>query len=378
MKNRHQQRVTRSQTMTRRSRWSGFSMIELMVALAVFIIIGGAAASLFRQHVPVFVSQQSQVALNFSLRNAVTQLQTDASNAGEGFYRAADTPGWPIGITVANQLYSATPPHCWSSTTFVYSASCFDTLNIIATDLTTPASHPSNSAGGAVITTGIDLYLTPVGTTTLAQLRSSYTAGDQILFVTNDGTQMTTAKVTANLGISGAYVHLQFGATQANGSNPCANPCTVPPANDPFLISTSADLAGLADTFDNNDWVLKLAPITYYVDATTDPNSPKLTRKQAATSTQAATSDVIAEQIIGFKVGVSLYNPATLSDDPYIYTSSSSSLTNFTRVRAVRISLISRTSPNSANTSRNTFDGGPYQIEAASVVVNPRSLSMKD
>jgi prepilin-type N-terminal cleavage/methylation domain-containing protein len=368
MKSRNQRRVTRSQTVACSSLHSGFSLIELMVALAVFVIIGGAAASLFKQHVPVFVSQQSQVALNFSLRNAVTQLQTDASNAGEGFYQAADTPGWPLGITVVNQPYNPLVS-CWNSATFVYSASCFDTLNIIATDLTTTASHPSNSAGAPVVTTSTDVYLTPVAPTTLSQLAGSYKTGDQILFVTNDGTQMTTAKLTANGVVSGAYVHLQHGVTNGNGTNTGTT-------NDSYSISTNADVTGLTSTFDNNDWVLKLAPITYKVDTTTDPNSPRLTRIQVATSTQAATTDVIAEQIIGFKVGVSLYNPTTLSDDPYIY--SVSSLTDFTKVRAVRISLISRTSPNFANASHNTFDGGPYKIEAASVVVNPRSLSMKD
>jgi len=344
----------------------GFSLIELLVALAVFAIIGSVATNIFRQHVPVFVNQQSQVALNFSLRNAITQLQTDASNAGEGFYQAADTPGWPLGITVVNQPYAT---GCWNATTFVYSASCFDTLNIIATDLTTPASHPSNSTGAPVVTTSTDLYLTPVGATTLAQLAGYYKTGDQILLVTNDGTQMSTAKLTANGSVSGAYVHLQHGATNANGSNTGVT-------NDPYSISTNADVAGLTATFDNNDWVLKLAPITYKVDTTTDPNSPKLTRIQAATSTQAATTDVIAEQIIGFKVGVSLYNPTTLTDDPYTY--SVSSLTDFTKVRAVRITLISRTQPNAALTQRNSFDGGPYKIDAASVVINPRSLSMKD
>jgi prepilin-type N-terminal cleavage/methylation domain-containing protein len=381
MKNRYQQGVTSSQTRTRRGRWSGFSLIELLVALAVFAIIGGAAASMFRQHVPVFVNQQSQVALNFSLRNAVTQLETDASNAGEGFYQAADTTGWPLGITVLNQTYSTIAPHCWDSTTFVYSASCFDTLNIIVMDRNT-AAHPSTSTGTPVLTSATSVYLTPVAATTPAQLALLYKKNDQILFLDSTGTTMTTARLTADattatiLGIT--YVLLQHGATKAGPSPPGTNdPCLIPSTcNDPYSISTNADPVGLQAQFDIADWVLKLVPITYRVDTTTDPYSPKLTRSQVATSTQAASTDVIADQIIGFKVGVSLYNQAILSDDPYIY--SVPSLHEFTKVRAVRISLISRTQPNPLNTLRNTFDGGPYKIEAASVVVNPRSLSMKD
>ncbi|MBI3669729.1 MAG: hypothetical protein HY237_08120, partial [Acidobacteria bacterium] len=53
---------------------------------------------------------------------------------------------------------------------------------------------------------------------------------------------------------------------------------------------------------------------------------------------------------------------------------------DYTLVRAVRVSLIGRTPPVTDPTFkfRNTFDGGPYQIQGLSVVVNPRNLSMKD
>jgi prepilin-type N-terminal cleavage/methylation domain-containing protein len=380
--NRYRQRVNSSQTMTRRSCWSGFSMIELLIALAIFGIIGGAAVSLFRQHTKLFINQQNQAGLNYTIRNAVTQMQIDLSNAGDGFYQAADTAGWPLGITIFNQTYTGTSPHCWDSTTFVYSASCFDTLNIIVTDRITPPAHPSTSTGTPVLTSATSVYLTPVLPTTAAQLVLLYKANDQILFVDSTGTKMTTARLTADATtatITGiTYVVLQHGPTKTSPSPLGTNdPCLIPSTcNDPYSISTNADAAGLQEQFDIADWVLKLAPITYSVDTTTDPNSPKLVRKQVATSSQAATNDVIAEQIIGFKVGVSLYNPATLSDNPYVY--SVSSLTDFTKVRAVRISLISRTLPNPSNPFRNTFDLGPYKIEAASVVVNPRSLSMKD
>jgi Type IV Pilus-assembly protein W len=107
-----------------------------------------------------------------------------------------------------------------------------------------------------------------------------------------------------------------------------------------------------------------------------------LVRTQVATSTQAAASDVIAEQVIGFKIGVSLYDNSGGSDtdDAYIYNSSSSNLTNFTKVRAIRISLICRTPPTATSTNKytNTFDNGPYKIEASTLVINPRNLSMKD
>lgn len=344
----------------------GFTLLELMITMAVFLVVGGAAVSLVARHVPVFTTEQNQAALNFGLRNAVTQMQIDVANAGEGYYQAADTAGWPIGITVKNQQNTT---GCWNATTLVYSASCFDTINIIASDRSTPPSHPSNSSGGVVSTTSTtDLYLTPTGTTTLAQLAGYYKQNDQILLVSNDGTQMTTAKLTADAVVSGAYVKLVHTQTTAGGINASTT-------NDPYSISTNVDASGLTDTFDNNDWVIKLAPITYSVD-TSNATNPRLMRAQAATSGSAATNDVIAEQVVGFKVGVSQWNGTT--DQPYVYNSWTYSTPDFTKVRAVRVTVIGRTPPDISNRYRNSFDGGPYKIEAVSVVVNPRNLSMKD
>jgi hypothetical protein len=226
--------------------------------------------------------------------------------------------------------------------------------------------------------------LTPTGTTTLAQLAADYKTGDQILFLNSAGTLMTTAILTANGAIAttppNTYVQLTFGMTAASGSNTaCTSPGLPAGCNDNFAISTLADTTGLTNQFATTDWVIKLAPITYTVNTTIDPNSPKLVRTQVATSTQATSTDIIAEQVIGFKIGVSTYDLAgTDTDDAYTYASYTSNVTDFAKVRAVRISLICRTPPSSAGTFTNTFDYGPYKIEAASVVINPRSLSMND
>ncbi len=370
MTNSLQERVACVRTTIRRSRWSGFSMIELMIAMAVFAIVGGAAISLFRQHASLFVTQQNQVGLNYSIRNAITQMQIDVANAGDGFYQSADTPGWPVGVTVVNQAY-VSETTCWNSVTFVYSQSCFDQLFVIAADKNTPAAHVGVALNTSSTST---LELTPTGATTLAQLAADYKTGDQILFLNSAGTLMTTAILAANGAIdsTNTYVQLTFGKTNTDGSNTSAN--------DNFAISTSADTTGLSVQYGTTDWVLKLAPISYTVNTVIDPNSPKLVRTQVATSTQAASTDIIAEQVIGFKIGVSLYDLSGSSDtdDAYTYTSSASNLTNFTKVRAIRVSLICRAPSASGSTYTNTFDHGPYKIEAASVVVNPRSLSMKD
>jgi type II secretory pathway pseudopilin PulG len=108
---------------------AGFSLVELMVAMLIFMIIGGAAVALVKKHVPIFTSQQNQTGLNISMRNAVAQLQIDVVNAGTGYYQGVNIPSWPIGITIVN---SAPGTGCFNAATLSYGATCFDRLNIIA------------------------------------------------------------------------------------------------------------------------------------------------------------------------------------------------------------------------------------------------------
>ena len=83
----------------------------------------------------------------------------------------------------------------------------------------------------------------------------------------------------------------------------------------------------------------------------------------------------LADQVIGFKVGASIWGgPAGYSFD------SSSYAYDWTLVRAVRIAVVGRTSPitDPSVNYHNSFDQGPYHVQAISVVINPRNLSMND
>ncbi len=53
--------IVRKQVVSRRS--AGFTIIELMIAVTVFLIIGGAAMSFFKQHASLFNDQQYQIGL---------------------------------------------------------------------------------------------------------------------------------------------------------------------------------------------------------------------------------------------------------------------------------------------------------------------------
>jgi hypothetical protein len=92
------------------------------------------------------------------------------------------------------------------------------------------------------------------------------------------------------------------------------------------------------------------------------------------------------DQVIGFKVGAAIRNSITdtmntqynYNASTYTVNTTNDSAYMFSLVRSVRVSLIARTQPSTdpSFTFRNAFDGGPYQVQGASVVVNPRNLNL--
>lgn len=402
---------TRSMTSPARRADAGFSMIEMMLAALIFTIVSGAVLGLFASHLPRFNQQQNLAQVNIGLRNAVSQIQLDVANAGANYFPGANIPNYPIAVVITNNIPSS-GTSCESGTPPVYSSTCFDSMAIVTADPNTPATDPQLSTGpGACISTyvsgggNITVYLSPTGSTTgygttqsVATTASNhYLTGDQIMFVRNDGGTYTTAKLTApgstaKIG-SNWYVTITFGSTLVDGSNTAGST-----GNDPYGMTTHSNSL-LSTSFGNGstcgsvDYVLRLLPITYQVDLST-PSNPALLRIVAGNS-QTVSQETIANQIIGFKIGASLFQSSTdtyvttycfnaQAYDPSCPTVSSGTngawAYNYTLVRSVMVSIIGRTNPNADPTYvfRNTFDSGPYQIQGISVVVNPRNMSMND
>ena len=349
----------------------GFSLLELLVATALFLIISGAALSLYSSHLPLFSEQQSQAGLNIAMRNTVSQLQLDVANAGSGYYPGINIPDFPISLTVQNNVATSSTP-CNTPSTFTYGANCFDVLNVILFDPSTPLASVDQSGTSCQSTSSSILFANPIGSITPAQLAADFHSGDQILVYYPNGL-MSSAVLSKDGKVSGGKVQLQH------------NPTAVPP--DPALIYTLPSNK-LGTQFCLGALVAKITPVTYKVD-TTVPSDPKLIREQPSGNT--ANDVVLAEQVIGFKVGAILWNNCTstcTSDDESTYNYDTSTYSSggttvandYTLIQSVQIQLIGRTTPNFAPTYvfRNGFDQGPYQIESASVVINPRNITMNN
>ncbi len=353
---------------------AGFSLIELMVAIAVFAIVGAATLALFTRHAPLFTSQQNQSGLTLNLRSAMAQIEMDGVNAGSGYYQATDIPDWPIGITIKNNVAGA-GTDCHTAATYTFGANCFDQLNIITMDQTATPSHPSGNNTGTINTdtsTGV-AYLIPIGATTATQLATFFKSGNEVLFLhqVSSGNLMTTVVLNADSTVSGSAVKLTFTGTSA--STPGVN------ATDPLWISDNSDSTVLTGAFSPppaNDYALKVNAVRYVVDYTTDPTNPTLTRQAGS-----GPVDVLATQIVGFKIGASTRSSATTGNIDTNYSFDNTTYnSDWSQIRAIRVSLIGRTTPNTdaMNKFRNSLDSGPYRLEGASVTINPRNMTMGD
>lgn len=373
---------------------SGFTLIELMIAITVFLVIGAAAMTLFKQHASLFNDQQYQIGLNVSLRNALAQIENDVVNAGTGWYNATNNvASWPIGVTISNNAAGGNGCHVPGTPT--YTTLCFDTLNVVVPDPSTPPGQvyvaPGTPACAApVFTTSGTMTIAPIAPTTIGQLTGGFTQGSQVLFihVGTGGTLMTTSILTANATNSGGNALLTYGATNADGTNTGTTNdklnLTLTTTVDPALIPTT-----LTDQFcSGTDWVVKVQQVQYSVSTAIDPTGPTLIR-----TVNSGTPIPIASQIIGFKIGastVTLNGGNTSSSAGYCYNSALSASpcydNQFNEIRSIRISIIGRTPPKIYTNSNaysttlftNGFDQQPYKIQALSIIVNPRNLSMND
>jgi prepilin-type N-terminal cleavage/methylation domain-containing protein len=334
---------------------SGFSLIELMIAMAVFLIVSGAAISLVRRHVPLFSAQQEQVGLNFSMRNAAAQLQIDVVNAGAGF-----TTG-NIAVPMMGVLVTPPPTAAVCNTGQTYGAGCFDTLTILQVDQTAPPAHPIDNGTGCDSTTASTLFIAPADpSVTQAAESAAFHSGDFALVINTDTsgniTSLAPVALTKDSSVAGGKVKLDHNPQGSAGTN--------------LGLAIKANNKLGIPACGTTSWVLKLQPpLTYFVDTTTNPADPRLMRQAGS-----AAPDIVAEQIIGFKVGVTTWNGTI--DNRYLFLPTDTY--DPATIRSVMVSLIGRTSGGGVDAVPNAVDQGLYKIEATSVVINPRNLSMGD
>lgn len=421
-------------------RSSGFTLIELMVAMAIFLVIAGTAFSVFDQHMAMITHQENLSGVNLALRNAASQMQMDLSGAGQNFLSGAgqnvptELGDFATGVVIQNSVSTAlggTAAPCTPSAGYAYPvpSACFDSFTIfgpqnVGCAATTNGQPPvlgiSDAATENLSSNATIKAIDPATGANLATDQTCFKAGDELLVIepANGGATpcgftwcLTTVTLTANATNNGTDLLLTHTLTSANGA-PAGCPgssCTDPQG---VLYNPSASTGYNFDNAIYSSFTSPpgTVPTTYVVDiggssseitysVVLNPANATDTQLQRCTSTGCA---VLADQVIGFKVGAALwsnesngqpdianyfYDSSKYCYDPTLATNCNAlpppgnDPYDFGLVRAVRISLIGRTTPNTdaaLSNFTNGFDNGPYLVQQASIVVDLRNMSIGD
>lgn len=407
----------------------GFSLVELLVAMAMFLIVAGAAFSLFNSHVQMVTRQQTLSGVNIGLRNAMSQLELDLSGAGQNLLAGDVTSGqsFSLGVIINNNVPGVAPACAPNTANWSYptQSACFDSLTVINLKPCTLAGgtyapvlvidDPGN-AQESLSTSSImwgDDPNNPDNVATLTNDVSCFKSGDELLVVQipNNGQQqapcdngpfnycIAVVTLTQDAQVSGTKIQLQHNPTGAS-SDPLG-----------IVYSPAGTLNfknALASGFTNGAYIIDLGSganaVTYAVQANpANPSDPQLMRCTGAVC-NGTNGQVLTDQVIGFKVGAALWDNAKSTDlasyfyDATLYCNGGIQVSgtyvdctatppaaydpyNYTLVRSIRISMIGRTPPNADMTLakfKNGFDGGPYLVQQGAIVVDLRNLSNAD
>ncbi|HTS68388.1 MAG TPA: hypothetical protein VMO17_05355 [Terriglobia bacterium] len=340
---------------------AGFSLFELVTAMAVFLVVGGVSLTLFSRHQTLLGKEQGMAGLNIGLRNALSQIQMDGVNAGSGVLTGGtQIPTWPVGITIQNNNPNAAPA-CNPTATNppTYAANCFDVLNIVMVDPNTPPLQLVSSYGttagttclntnasGASQCTAAATNLSSTATNTVTgSVPAGYTAstvapmykqGNYILLVDvaqQSGLQLFTTSVLSATGTtSGSNVQLTFNQTQPVGFNSGATVgndplsmtvpyCYVNTTNGSPTVTWASGNSKFVTTGAWQNYTIQIGNLSYAVSAVNSATSLTLTTNATATTTSAPFNTSVGVtntfysgdwvlRLLPIQYSVSLANPA--------------------------------------------------------------------
>jgi prepilin-type N-terminal cleavage/methylation domain-containing protein len=405
----------------------GFSLVELLVAMAVFVVVSGAAFSVFGQQAGLVTQQQNFSGVNIGLRNAMSQMEVDMGGAGGNLLAGTSAQPFYFSVILNNNIPGTAATCAPNTATWSYpiASACFDSLTILSPNnslakqcpmpLGVPAPPLNLSAAANLSAASTVLANDAINAANNSADIACFKSGDEILLVQpSTGTAcdistvavhycMNVAKLTADATVVGGVINLPLSATGAQSSDPLGivyQPGGVTYFTDamaahfPSVSSYAVDLGTGSNA------------VTYAVQANpANAADPQLVRCPATLCTNA-NAQVVTDQVIGFKVGADLWNGKALgvvgagdianftydgtkycSDaiagvDCTVASPSQYDPYDFTLVRAVRVSLIGRTTPRADATLHtvflNGFDSGPYLVQQAGAVVDLRNLSNVD
>jgi len=354
--------------------------------------------------------------------------------AGLGNNQAFFSAGVNIQNSVPGVATACTP--AGSDYAYPVPSACFDSLSIFGGHAGCSASGTGFAAGlpavmtlqtAASVSGSSTLYANdpsdPGVAATLTADAACFQTGDELLIVQYPSGVGSTSTPCANdtftycmsavtltaaptVTLEGGEEVLQFTHTLTGSSGQPAG-CPGSSCTDPQSVLVNANATAgynfydaVSSSFSAGAYIVDIGTstgaITYSVQISpTDADDTQLIRCDSSGCA------VLADQVIGFKVGAALWNNEAVGEAEianYFYnanaycsewsgancnttTPPANDPDDFSLIRAIRVSLIGRTAPlqdPTLSAFANGFDGGPYLVQQASTVVDLRNLSITD
>jgi hypothetical protein len=362
------------------ARLAGYSMAEVLIATAVAGIVLTGAVQLFNQGVDVSYVATQRGEMQQNSRVALNLIARDLGVAGTGVpMGGVSTPtGSGVAAKIACDMafscyiqVGGTTPATYSNTR-VYAINPGNglgpTVGGVATDTVTiiykDANYPATFGG------------LPAGTLDQLPVASISNNGDQVTFAAGTNPPINDPAVGLNPGDCLLFTNFHGAAigvvTTVNGTTRTA---LMAASADPLSFNQhgapGGNIQALANTPGAGDYPLTQAfraiIVSYYIDATTTPNNPRLMRQ-----VNALAPVPVAENIDNLQFSYDIFDEDTSVsqsnlDDPTSGTPPASP----NQIRKVNVSLWARSA------SQRLVRRGFSRLEMATSV-HPRNLSFRD
>ncbi len=256
---------------------AGFTLVELLVAMAIVLVIMGGTLTALRDGYRATESATNILGLNNNMRIGVDLLVRDFIQVGQGL-----PPGRTIQVPNGNGALQIQMPHPQGSPCIQWPAGitsipavnaspdCGPVVNGVATGMVTTLAADSAAEGLPIWSFNLAGHTATVATAAQSPAGRDISVGgsddlrvgDLVMFTKGSGSAL--AYVTA---INGAQ-SITFGTGDPMNLNQFAA----------ALNGTVDDLANTAPTAANSTILSRVRMITYYIDTTLDPTSPRLIR----------------------------------------------------------------------------------------------------
>jgi prepilin-type N-terminal cleavage/methylation domain-containing protein len=364
----------------------GFSLFELLIAMAVGAVVMAASVMLYQKSVQVSNIVTSRTELQTEMRGAMNQIARDLNQAGTGI----PVGGIPIPSAAAggiNPKFACDGAACYisSGNTFtqgvlykitpgnnigVTTSEATDALVIAYMDPIAPAGDATSSATGldwrAYPTTNItangDTVVMPAGTTpVLNDPQKGLVVGDLLLFQNAKGSAIGTvtnfdaASRTINLRATGDPLKFNQPATPAvSGTLASLATSPVPPAPTPLYLPVV---------------VSRIMMITYFVRR--DPTDSHLSlMRQVNARTPTPVAEYIEDLQVSYDMLDDSVSPVAMVANVADATLGSPAVVKPNQVRKVNLRITARSPRLNAN--------GDYDRMSIATSVGPRNLSFHD